>query len=95
MWILLLYAVENRIHRLAQHGIELLGIALRPHRRSDRRDDRNLVAEQVLWMILGPDPVRAPDDHGNNRHLRLQRHPGRSGLELAQFEAAADSRLRV
>ena len=93
MRIFLLHPVQHRVHRLPQRGVELLGGALRRHRPAGGHGDRNLVAEHLLWMILGPNPVRAPDNHRNYRHLRLQRQPRRPGLELPEFVTAADGGL--
>src|SRR6201997_1965958 len=88
MRILLLHPVQDRVHRLAQRGVELLGGATRRQRSAGRDRDRNLVAQQLLWMIFGPNSVGPQDDQGNYRHLRLQRQPSRSRLELPQFVTA-------
>ncbi len=61
MWILLLYAVESRIHRLAQHGIELPALPSSPAPAvRSLRDDQILFAEQVLWTSWARS---RPDDH--------------------------------
>src|SRR6201993_3925547 len=91
--IFLLHPVQDLVDRLPQLGVELLGGALRGQGAADCHRDRNLVAQQLLWMVLGPDTVSAPDDHRNDRDLRLQGHPRRPGLELPEFVTATDGGL--
>src|SRR6516225_8606573 len=91
--IFLLHPVQDRVDRLLQRGVELLDGSLRGQRSAYRHRDRNLVAQQLLWMVLGPDSMGAPDDHRNDRDLRLQGHPRRPGLELPEFVTATDGGL--
>ena len=46
-------------------------------------------------VALGPDPLGAPHDVRDDRHVGRDRHPRRAGLELLEFEAAADGGLGV
>src|SRR3954453_3821237 len=55
--IILLRPIEHRLHRLAQCVVEHLVVVARRQWRSDRGGDRNLAADQLLWVIFGPDPV--------------------------------------
>ena len=95
MRIALLDVVQQRGHCRAQGRIQFDGRPGRWQRSADLHDDRNLVAAQVLRMTFGPNTLRSPDDHRDDRHLSLQRHPGRSALELLEFETSADGGLRI
>ena len=67
----------------------------RLNRLADHHHDRHLRAEHLLGMVLGPDPLGAPDDVRNDRHIGLDRHPGSAGLEFLDLETAADRRFGV
>lgn len=91
----LLHPVQQCFHLPAQVGHDPVHPALAGQRRTGRNCDRNLVAAQSFRMVLGPDPVYTPDDERNDRHRGVQRHPGRTGLEILQLETAADGGLRI
>ena len=79
MLVGLLHVVQQRGHRLAHRGIGLLDGLGRLQRRADHDGDRDLRAAELARMVLGPPPLRTPDDQRNDRHLRLDRHAGRAG----------------
>src|SRR6516225_10267129 len=91
--IFLLHPVQDRVDRLLQRDVELLGGALRGQRWAGGHGDWNLVAQQLLWMVFGPNSMGAPDDHRDYRDLRLQGHPRRPGLEFSEFVTATDGGL--
>ena len=95
MRIQLLDVVQQRGHRRTQRRIEFGRSPGRCQRSTDPHDDRNLLAAQILRMTLGPNALRSPDDHRDDRHLGLQRHPSRAALEFLEFETSANGGLRI
>src|SRR5271156_84591 len=93
--VLLLHLVQQLVHRVPQRDVELFSGAVRGQRAAGRHGDRNLVAEHLLRVVFGPNTMGAPDDQRDDRHLRLEGHPGRTGLELSEFETATAGGLRM
>jgi hypothetical protein len=94
MRTLLLNAVQQRSHSLAQGGVQMLGVAGWRQRPARRHDHRDLLVAHIALVVFGPDPLGTPDDQRDRRNSGLQRHPGRSGLELLELEGATNRRLR-
>ena len=93
--VIVLNLLEQMLHAVAQQRRQLGRWQRRIDRLPHRDRDRHLGSAHVLGMPLGPDALGAPDDVRNDRHIGVDGHPGRTGLQRLDLEAAADGGLRV